>query len=215
MTVITISRQYGSWGDEIASRLCEILGYRFFDKRMMAEVASEAGLSPEEIIDSQEDRHKVVSFLDRLFGVKVSEAWITRQPDGTRTVEVGELDGKRYATVVHDLIEAAYKHVNVVILGRGGQVVLKGQTGVLNVRVEAPFEERVRRVNEQQKFDDLEAARNFVTGRDQAGEDYLRQFYNVDWADPTLYHLVINTGQYGVDEAVQQILGAIKSLPKG
>ena len=214
MTVITISRQYGSGGDAIAARLCELLGYRYFDKAMMTRVAAEAGLAPKEIIDSQEDRHKVASFVDRLFGVRVSEAWISKEADGTRTVEVGELDAKRYAAMAHDLIQAAYEQGNVVILGRGGQVVLKGKPGVLHVRLEAPFEERVRRVTEQQKFVSPEAAREFITDRDRGGEDYLRRYYNVDWTDPTLYHLVINTGLWELEAAAQVIVAALQCLPK-
>ena len=45
MTVITISRQYGSWGDEVAAHVGKLLGYRSFDKRLMAEVALESVVS--------------------------------------------------------------------------------------------------------------------------------------------------------------------------
>ena len=68
MTVITISRQYGSGGDEVALRVCEMLEYRYFDKMLMRQVASEVGFSAGEIVDFSEDNYKVRSFLDRLFG---------------------------------------------------------------------------------------------------------------------------------------------------
>jgi len=213
MAVITISRQYGSGDDEIASRLCELLGYRLFDKRMMAQIASEAGLSSKEVIDSQEDRHQVLSFFDRLFGHKVMEAWVSKdEASGARTVEVGELDAKRYVTLVRDLIQTASAQGNVVIMGRGGQVVLKNQPGVLHVRIEAPFEERVRRVSEQQRFSNPTAARDFVAGRDRAGADYIRTYYNVDWDDPTLYHLALNTGLWSVEAAAHIIADTLKYL---
>ena len=187
MAVITISRQYGSAGEEIAARLCELLGYRLFDKQMMAQIASEADLSPTKVIDSQEDRHQVLTWFERIFGNKVAEAWVsTDEESGARTVEIGEVDGRRFATEVSSLIQAAYKRGNVVILGRGGQQVLKDQPGVLSVRIEAPFDERVRRVSEQQRFANPEAARDFVAGRDRAGADYLRTYYHADWADPLL-----------------------------
>ena len=44
MTVITISREYGSGGNHIASLLCDRLGYRFFDKNLMAQIGA-----PEEL----------------------------------------------------------------------------------------------------------------------------------------------------------------------
>ena len=214
MAVITISRQYGSGGDEVASRVCELLGYRYFDKRMMAQVASEAGLSSKEVIDSPEDRHQAVSFLERLFGRKVSEAWVTTdEVSGDRIVEMAELDSKRFIAVVRSLIQTAYEQGNVVILGRGGQAVLKNQPGVLHVRIEMPFDERVRRVNELQRFGRPEVARDFVAERDRAAADYLRSYYNVDWADPALYHLAINTGLLDVEAAAHIIVDAVQYLP--
>jgi CMP/dCMP kinase len=59
VAVVTISRQYGSGGREVAARLCELLGYRYFDKDLMSEVAHEVGLSPQEIVDFPEDQHQV------------------------------------------------------------------------------------------------------------------------------------------------------------
>lgn len=213
MAVITISRQYGSGGDEIASRLCELLGYRYFDKQMMAQVAAEAGLSTKEVIDSPEERHEILGFFERIFGHKVMEAWVsTDEASGARIVELGELDSKRYVTVVRDLIETAAQQGDVVIMGRGGQAILKDQPGVLHVRLVAPFDERVRRVSEQQRFSNPQAARDFVAGRDRAAMDYLRTYYNVDWDDPTVYHLELNTGRWDIEMAVHVIADTLKYL---
>jgi cytidylate kinase len=214
MAVITISRQYGSGGDEVARRVCDLLGYRYFDKRMMAQVASEAGLSSKEVIDSPEDRHQATSFLDRLFGHKVSEAWVTKdEVSGDRVVEMAELDSKRFVAVLRSLIQTAYEQGNVVIVGRGGQAVLKDQLGVLHVRIEMPFDERARRVGEQQRFGRPEVARDFVAERDRAAADYLRSYYNVDWADPALYHLAINTELFGIEAAAHIVVDALQYLP--
>jgi cytidylate kinase len=213
MAVVTISRQYGSGGDEIAAKVCELLGYRYFDKRLMAQVASEAGLSSKEIIDSPEDRHQAVGFLERLFGHKVSEAWVTRdEVSGDRIVEMAELDSKRFISVVRSLIRTAYEQGNVVIVGRGGQAVLRDQPGVLHVRIEMSFDERVRRVNEQQRFGRPEVARDFVAERDRATADYLRSYYDVEWADPALYHLTINTGLLDAEAAAHIIVDAVQYL---
>jgi len=213
MAVITVSRQYGSGGDEVAARLCELLGYRYFDKRMMAQVASETGLPATEVADSDEDRHEVLGFFERLFGHKVMEAWVAKdEASGARTVEVGELDSRRYVTLVRDVVQWAFKQGNVVIVGRGGQAVLKDQPGVFHVRIVAPFEERVRRVIEQQRFSNPAAARDFCAGRDRAGADYLRAYYNVDWDDSTLYHLTLNTALWDLETAAHIIADTLKYL---
>ena len=155
-----------------------------------------------------------MTWFERIFGNKVAEAWVSADEEsGTRTVEIGEVDGRRFVAEVNSLIQAAYTHGNVVILGRGGQKVLKGQPGVLSVRLEAPFDERVRRVSEQQRFANPQAARDFVAGRDRAGTDYLRTYYHADWADPLLYHLVLNTGLWGLEGAAHVIVDALKNLP--
>jgi cytidylate kinase len=67
MAVITISRQYGSGGDEVAALVSEKLGYPQFDKSQIEKAAAEAGLSQKEILDFSEENHKIKTFLDRLF----------------------------------------------------------------------------------------------------------------------------------------------------
>lgn len=212
MAVITVSRQYGSGGDEVAARVCELLGYRYFDKHLMAQVASEMGLPSKQVVDAQEERHELLTFFDRIFGHKVTEAWVTTDASGARIVDVGELDSKRYVAMVRDLIQAACGQDNVVIMGRGGQVILRGQPGVLHVRFEAEFEERVRRVSEQQRITNPAAARDFVAGRDRAGADYIRTYYGADWNDPALYHLILNTGLWDNEAAAQVVVDAVRHL---
>jgi CMP/dCMP kinase len=217
MAIITISRQYGSGGREIAARLCDLLGYRYFDKDLMAEVAHEAGLSPQEIVDFPEDQHRVSSFLDRLLRrpqvVFQARSW-TEDKSGTRTHAVTEMDATQSITMVRSLIQAACNLGDVVIVGRGGQVVLKDQPGVLHVRIQAPLEERVQRVSQREGLI-REAAQDHIVERDRAAEDYLRTFYSVDWADSTLYHLVLNTGLWTVETAAKIIVDALRYLPPG
>ncbi len=67
MTVITISRQYGSRGNEIARLLCDRLGYRYFDKELAAQLGAQMGLAPDQVVDLPEDKHQVQSLLERLF----------------------------------------------------------------------------------------------------------------------------------------------------
>ena len=83
MAVITISRQYGSGGDEITTQVCELLGYRFFDKRMMAWQASQVGLTEDEIVDFWVDNYKVQGFLNHLLrGPRVVAHVATWKRDG-------------------------------------------------------------------------------------------------------------------------------------
>jgi cytidylate kinase len=214
MAVITISRQYGSGGDEVACQLCALLGYRYFDKALMRQVASEVGLSFSEIVDFSEDNYKIQSFLDRLLHVGQLVAQVNvwrRDPLGVLTEDVEALDAAQSLTLVQSTIQTAYQHGNVVIVGRGGQVILKDKPDVLHVRIEAPLTERFERIHEQTTFS-LAGAKDLAITRDRAAADYLKRFYGMNWADPELYDLVINTGKFGVEGAVQLIANALDCI---
>ena len=223
MAIITISRQHGSDGDEIAARVCEMLGYRYFDKNLMAQVASEMGLTQEEVVDFSEESYKPGGFLDRLLGrrrrrvVAQVGTW-TEDTSGARRVEQEQLDEEWAAAVVKGAILATYRHDNFVIVGRGAQAILQDTPGVLHVRVEAPLDTRLSRVLYREStglVPEIERgiATAKVTERDQASAAYLRRFHDIDGADPMLYHLVINTGKLGVEAAAQLIVNAVSYLP--
>jgi CMP/dCMP kinase len=224
MAVITISRQYGSGGDEIAARVCEALGYRMFDKRLMAQVASEMGLSEREIVDFSEADYKVRGVLERLFGRRsarvVAEAgtW-TRDAGGAQAVRVEQLDEEWCVRMVRTTIQAAYERDNVVIVGRGGQAILQDKPGVLHVRLQAPLGDRIIRVRYQEATGlapelQQRAAQDIVADRDRAAAEYLRRFHDIDWADPFLYHLVLDTKKWGTEGAVRLIAQAVSCLPQ-
>lgn len=226
MTVITISRQYGSGADEIAARVCEVLGYRHFDKRLIARAASEAGISAEEAIDYSEENYKVKGFLDRLFArpSPVAQVRVWREdPNGGRSSEDLLLSEEAALNLVQHAIHSACETGNVVIIGRGGQALLKDTPGVLHVRIEAPIEERIQRVKERFKESrrlfqaDIEirrAAQDWITERDQASQDYLHRYYGIDWSDSLLYHLVINTGKLSLEQAALTIVELARQMDK-
>src|SRR5512136_812409 len=67
MTVITISRQFGSHGDTVAQLLCDRLGYRYFDKNLMLGLAAATGLAPEEVVDLSDEKYRARSLVERFF----------------------------------------------------------------------------------------------------------------------------------------------------
>jgi len=207
MAVITISRQYGSEGDEIAANVCQILGYQSFNKQLMMKVAAEVGLTEGEVVDFTEDQHRVRGFLDRLLG---SPPVVMTQSHTWSEVKV--IDAADSIPLVQSIIRAACKHDNIVIVGRGGQAVLRSDPGVLHVRIEAPLETRISRVQLREGLT-YDLARDLVAQRDRAAADYLKRFYHVDWSDALLYHLIINTGRWSIDGASYVIVNAVNQLP--
>jgi cytidylate kinase len=221
MSVITVSRQYGSGGDEIARLVCHLTGYALFDKSLIAQAAIETGFSDQNIIDYSEDSYKMQGFIDRLMGRQKTIAQVsywTETKDGVRTRSSIELNESHALILIRHAIEAAYKTGNYVIVGRGGQAVLANKADVIHVRIQAPLENRliwVRNSPEmaERTFPDSVAARraaqNLIEAADAASAGYIKRFYNLDWSDPWLYDLIINTARMTHEQAAHVIAAAI------
>jgi cytidylate kinase len=220
MTVITVSRQFGSGGDEIARGLCEVLQFQPFHKRMIAQAAAEAGLSEPQAND---DNQVVSTFLDRLFDITPalgSSGWQDDSP-GLYTPESGSQGDAVSVALVQRAVERACQVGRMVIVGRAGQMILRTCPNVVHVRIEAPLDERVRRVKGYLKKtrklfnSDAELQRDaydWVLERDAASSQYVRRHYQADWADPLLYHIVLNTGLLSIEQATQVIVRLVQDL---
>jgi cytidylate kinase len=223
MTVITISRQFGSGGDAIAERICSVMNYRQFDKLMLIKAAAESGLSEQEIIDFSEDNYKVQHFFDRLFRRQENAAkmsyWV-EDPEGVRIVEEMNLSEHHLLMLVQKAVLSAYQSGNVVIVGRGGQMILRDFADVLHLRIEAPMEDRLQNVRATFKksegavnrsIDHRRMAQDLINEHDLASEEYLKRFYDVRWDDPMLYHLVMNTGKMNIEQASDCIVSMLRN----
>ena len=215
MTIVTISRQYGSGGDDIAVRVCELLGYNLFDKRLLVQAAVQAGLAAQDVVDFSVDRYKSHSIFDHLITgwraphtIARSRIW---QEELMPPEASSKLDQAQSVALVESTIHAAAEQGNIVILGRGGQAYLKDVPDVLHARVEAPLENRSVRIQAREGID-LTAARDKARRRDRASAGYLHQYYQVDWADPLHYHLVLNTGKLSVEAAAQLVARAVECM---
>ncbi len=215
MAVVTISRQFGSGGMEVAKKVCEILSYNFFDKGLMAEVAGQVGLSTKDIVDFSEENYKVKGFWERLFGrgPKTALEHETGQVDTSdvAVLTAEKLDESQCILFVRSTIRAAYQRGNVVILGRGAQAVLRDMPGVLHVRLTAPEGARVRRVETREKLT-FSQAYQLMIDRDRATNQYLTEFFGIKGDDPLLYHLTLNTGKMSTDMAAHVIADTVKEM---
>jgi cytidylate kinase len=195
---------------KIAQRLCEVLGYSYFDKNLMVQVAAEMGISEAEVVDFSEDTYRMRNFLERLFGRRKISTEVPQTPTsgGLRVETLSEEQG---ISLVRDTILAACERDNVVIMGRGGQAVLREQPRVLHVRLTAPLGARALRVKERDGLS-LAEATELTRSKDAAAAAYLQRFFGIDWDSPLLYHLVLNTGRWELVDAAEIIIGALTHL---
>jgi len=104
------------------------------------------------------------------------------------------------------------KQDNVVILGRGSQAILQDMPNVFHVRVVAPLDVRVRRIQTEDKRLSTQKAHDWAVAQDQKTAQYLKRFFGIRWDDPLLYHLVINTDRLKPQSAAEFIVQAVTHL---
>ena len=210
MRAITISREYGSGGGEIAARLAHRLGWQLIDHAIIEQTASELEVYVTEV--EKHDEEYVEStrpgILDRILEQLTPSASMTG--GGGVLVRPSSSAGARtYQETMRHIITAAATTGHVVIVGRGGQVLLADKRDVLHIRVVAPLEQRVAYVVHREGLD-TEAARRRVQAKDQARTRFMQTQYKCQHEDPHLYDLVINTAVLDLDSAVDQICLALE-----
>ena len=108
------------------------------------------------------------------------------------------------------VIEKLWKLDNVVIVGRGSQIILTDKPNTLHVRFVAPVPDRIERVMEDQGIVYPLAERE-IEAVDKQHAQYIKHYYGADWADPKHYDLVLNTGSMSDEQAAKVIITAIRN----
>lgn len=189
MAVITVSRQMGSLGDGIAARVAETLGYKLVSREDIHRLAQ----------DCDDDVKKACSLFESELPKGFRERYLFKEPS--------------YASLFKSLNFELAAEGNVVILGRGAQVVLAGQTGVLRVRVVAPGDLREERVMERHGMDKAEAA-DYLRQYDQHRRSLIESIFHRSMSDWDLYDLLINTAGFDLERAASLVVAAANDWPQ-
>lgn len=200
--LITISRQYGAGGSEVARRVATALGWRVVDNELVEEVAARAGLPAAQVAEREE---RVPSFAERLartLAASAPELFPAPVPGGT----VPKLQEADLVRITESVVSEVAAKGRVVLVGRAAPAVLARQLDSLHVQLVAPRLQRIQAAAERLGMDPAKAA-EILDETDKMRARYLRQFYRRDWYDPVNYHMVLNTGVLGYDGATQVIVG--------
>jgi cytidylate kinase len=200
--VITISRQYGSLGDEIGREVAERLGLRFVDQEIINEVARRLGVSPEAASAPDEREGSVVSEL-----VHTMRRLYPATPLPQPSQENQELDEAAYLQVIREVIWEVARTNDAVIVGRGGAFILPKHPDILHVLIVAPLAVRVERVMAAEGLNQERAAQRLKHVDGNRGR-YVRHFYHSNWLDLAHYDLVVNTGHFSQVRAASLICTA-------
>ncbi|HLZ57621.1 MAG TPA: cytidylate kinase-like family protein [Ktedonosporobacter sp.] len=199
MRAITISREYGSGGGEIASRLAARLGWQLVDHEIVVRVAQELDIPLAEAEANDEYVESTVSrILTSMRMIYPTMSTVEPVPDLVLT------DPQAYQDALSKVVNAAVTAGRVVIVGRGAQVLLANRRDVLHARVVAPLEQRIAYVMQREGLN-RDAARGRIQLKESDRHRYLQAQYHRHSDDPHLYDLVLNTGVLSLDNAVDLI----------
>ena len=190
MPTITISRELGSQGRQIAENTAQALGYHFVDKRAIGKVMGEYGL-----VEFHDEYEVAPSFWD-IFDAHRME----RRAD--------------MVSMLNKVMIALAQHGNMVILGRCGFAVLRDYADVLNVRIQAPLEQRIDFVKSDENFADLEQAEIYIKDTDQNRMAFIETFYGVKWDQASAFDLVVDTGKVSPEMVTNFLIAAARNLEK-
>ena len=180
MTVIAMTREIGSLGTEVAARVGKRLGL--------------------EIVRSEVAANNVARRLG------VAESAVSRYLDGSASLlERWQVDRRKLFHYASEEILSLAQRGNVLIKGWGAATMLRDVPQVINVRVCAPMEFRVRVMMERQGRNDAPAVRVEIERFDAARARTLRAYFNVEQEDARLYHIVLNTERLSVDACVAAV----------
>lgn len=205
MGVITVSRELGSEGTDIAHMVAERLGYECLDRELIAAIAREAGVEEGHISNKEE----AISARPRIVGPEMAALFRRQRYASPRPREA--LGDQAYIELVRKMIYDRAEAGDVVVLGRGGQMVLRNWPRGLHVHVTAPSEVRVARVAQKREIGH-QLAERVVCESDRQRRDYIRHFYsNAGWRNPTYYHLIVDTSRIPPQVATEIIILALKA----
>jgi cytidylate kinase len=205
--VITISREYGAGGSEVARRVAATLGWSVIDNELVEEVAARAGVSPEQVAERDE---RVPGFVERLARtLALASPELVPIPVAGGTLE--EVSERSLVRITERVVTEAAAQGRVVLVGRAAPAVLGRQEGALHVKLVAPKLVRLQMAIERLGVDPGVAER-VLDDTDRQRERYHREYYGRDWGDAHNYDMVLNTARLGFEGAAAVITGRARAL---
>ena len=201
MAVITISKEFGTKGEKVASLVAEKLGYEYIGKNLVADIAKELNISESEATTFHKaSQSRILRFVDR-YTCSIVQKVVDR--------EHGCLDDKNYYKVTKKLVENVHDAGDVIILGWGSQCLLKGKPDTLHVRL---IKDNDLKINEIMIAENLshKAAKNFIDREEGDLKAYVKQYFNEDWKASHLYDIIIDMGKTSVEKAADMICDNVK-----
>jgi cytidylate kinase len=202
--VITVEREYGCGGGEIACELAERLGWKVWDHALTEEIAKVANV---ECATVERCAERVDSTFQRLVKVFLRGSYERSIPlHGAEP-----FDTDRFVAVGQQVMEKVAQAGNCVIVGRGAPYFLRLRGDAFHVFLYAPHAEKLNRLVKIGKS--VKEADELLDTIDRDRITFVKRYFNADWPTRCLYHLMINTA-VGNENVISTILNTMRSLER-
>ena len=195
-SIITISREFGSGGRTIGRLVAEQLGYQFYDRELVNQVAERSGFSPEFIEESGEYASAKSSLL---FAMATAGQY---SADGLSMHDRLYIEQTRF-------IEELAGQGRCVIVGRCADYILREHKDCLHVFIHADMKSRAKRIVERYGEKDKSPEKRLAE-KDQKRRVYYKNYTGRNWGQAQNYDLCLNSGVLGEEVCVELIVAACK-----
>ena len=183
MAVITISREYYALSSATAQKIADELGYFLVTKDTLEKVLRQFGqVQLQEIYDAP-------------------NFWASVDPNNVELI-----------SLLNQTIQGFAKQDNMLVLGRGGYLLLQDYANALNIRIKAPVEVRIKRLMAQQPNLKRAEAETLLKQNDEARANFVKDFYGQDFYNTRAFRLMLDTGVITPQTAAKWIIAAARSL---
>jgi cytidylate kinase len=197
---LTVSREYGSGGGEVAGVIARELGWKLLDKELIAEISRKEHVPDSEVEAFDE---KVDPWIHRL----TRSIWGLGADGISPVAPVDLFDAEKAARLAKQVIEEAHKIGSCVIVGRGSQCVLRGKEDVFHAFVYARRAERILKIQSRvAPSTNVDALIRFM---DEQRVEYIRLHYSQNWHNPYLYDIMIDS-KGRTEETARLIISAMR-----
>ena len=221
MPVITISSQYGGGARDVSRMLSRQLGLEYVDQTVLVDASRELGRTVTEVAERDErtdslrtrlghflqralERSAAGGAIDPMLGAGNLELMLSQSYQELSDGGSGVVDDRAVLETTSHIIESVARRGDVVVMGRGSQMILRDLPGVTHVQLVAEHDIAVRRVSEWESVD-AETAERRIAEFNKGRAEFHRKFWHVDVWSPVLYDVVINTTQLSYAQACNMI----------
>jgi cytidylate kinase len=200
--IVTVEREYGCGGSEIAQRLADRLGWKLWDQLLTREIAHLAHCS-QAVVEQREER------TDPLY-YRLIKSFMRGSYEGSLNApKLNLVDSENISRFSQRVVLHAAGQGECVIVGRGSQIFLSTRPDAFRVFLYAPREDKVRRLLSRGKSE--REANELVDTVDHERAGFLEKYFHVVWPDRAVYHVMLNTAA-GDEAVVETIVNCMKSL---